>query len=461
MTDAGPRHFPVDPSYVRIFDTTLRDGEQSPGVALNHAQKVEIGQQLSQLGVDIIEAGFPVASPGDLASVQRIAREVQGPVIAALARAARADIEAAARGIEAAARPRIHTFIATSPIHMEKKLKLPPEAVIERAVEAVRLARSFVDDVEFSAEDATRSDVDFMIRIFRAVAEAGATTINVPDTVGYTTPAEIRDLFACLRRELPEGVILSAHCHDDLGLAVANSIAAAQGGARQIECTVNGIGERAGNASVEEIVMAFHTRADVYGLRTGIQTRELYRSSRLVSRLTGMPVQPNKAIVGDNAFAHESGIHQDGVLKARETYEIMNAELVGREAAVMVLGKHSGRAAFRDALGKIGYGDLPAERVERLFEQFKDLADRKGQIHAEDLRALAEGGAEVPPTFTLQGLTFASGLGVEPTATVCLEGPQGRAEATASGDGPVDAAFQAIGQLTGYALQLQNTASSP
>ncbi len=325
--------FPSDPGYIRIFDTTLRDGEQSPGVALNHAQKIEIGQQLARLGVDIIEAGFPIASAGDLEGVQRIAREVRGPVIAALARAGRADIEAAARGVEAAQRPRIHTFIATSPIHMQKKLKLEPDQVVEKAVQAVEYARTFVDDVEFSAENATRSDVDFMIRIFRAAAAAGAATINVPDTVSYTTPEEIRALFARLRAELPEHVVLSAHCHDDLGMAVANSIAAAQGGARQIECTVNGIGERAGNASLEEIVMAFHTRADQYGFSTGIQTRELYRASRLVSRLSGMPVQPNKAVVGDNAFAHESGIHQDGVLKARETYEIMNAELVGRWAA--------------------------------------------------------------------------------------------------------------------------------
>ncbi|GHG07545.1 2-isopropylmalate synthase [Deinococcus piscis] len=447
--------FPADPNYVRIFDTTLRDGEQSPGVALNHAQKVEIGQQLARLGVDIIEAGFPIASPGDLEGVQRIAREVRGPVIAALARAGRADIEAAARGVEAAQRPRIHTFIATSPIHMEKKLKLTPDQVVERAVQAVEYARTFVDDVEFSAEDATRSDAEFMIRIFRAAAQAGATTINVPDTVGYTTPEEIRALFARLRAELPGHIILSAHCHDDLGMAVANSIAAAEGGARQIECTVNGIGERAGNASLEEIVMAFHTRADVYGFQTGIQTRELYRASRLVSRLSGMPVQPNKAVVGDNAFAHESGIHQDGVLKARETYEIMNAELVGREAAVMVMGKHSGRAAFRDALEKLGYSDFSDEKVQGLFGRFKDLADRKGQLYAEDLRALVESRTDVPQTYSLEAFQVTSGMNVEPVAFVRLHTPGGSRSATAHGDGPVEATFQAISDITGVQPELE------
>uniref|UniRef100_UPI0025D28279 2-isopropylmalate synthase n=1 Tax=uncultured Deinococcus sp. TaxID=158789 RepID=UPI0025D28279 len=315
---------PAQAERIRIFDTTLRDGEQSPGVALNHTQKLEIAHQLARLGVDVIEAGFPIASPGDLEGVSRIAREVRGPIIAGLARAGRPDIEAAAKAVEAAEKPRIHTFIATSPIHMQKKLNLEPDAVVERAVQAVQYARTFVDDVEFSAEDATRSEWAFLVRIFKAAVEAGATTINVPDTVGYTTPKEMRELFAYLKGELPAHVILSSHCHDDLGMAVANSIAAAEGGARQIECTVNGIGERAGNASLEEIVMAFHTRRDVYGFETGIRTRELYRASRMISRLSGMPVQPNKAIVGDNAFAHESGIHQDGVIKARETYEIMN-----------------------------------------------------------------------------------------------------------------------------------------
>lgn len=445
-----------DPRHIRIFDTTLRDGEQSPGVALNHAQKLEIAHALARLGVDVIEAGFPIASPGDLEGVSRIAREVQGPIIAGLARANRADIEAAAKAVEAAAKPRIHTFIATSPIHMQKKLQLEPDAVVERAVEAVKYARTFVDDVEFSAEDATRSDWDFLVRIFKATVEAGATTINVPDTVGYTTPAEMRELFAHLKAALPEHVILSSHCHDDLGLAVANSIAAAEGGARQIECTVNGIGERAGNASLEEIVMAFHTRRDVYHFETGIRTRELYRASRLVSRLSGMLVQPNKAIVGDNAFAHESGIHQDGVIKARETYEIMNAELVGREAAVLVMGKHSGRAAFRKALSDLGYDELPDEKVQHLFGRFKELADRKGQIYAEDLRALVDARADVPQTFALEGFQMTSGMNMMPVAFVKLQTPDGSAEATAHGDGPVEATFEAIAKITGLHPTLES-----
>ncbi|MEF2278115.1 2-isopropylmalate synthase [Deinococcus sp. YIM 134068] len=442
------------PQPIRIFDTTLRDGEQSPGVALNHTQKLEIAHQLARLGVDVIEAGFPIASPGDLEGVSRIAREVRGPIIAGLARANRADIEAAARGVELAERPRIHTFIATSPIHMAKKLNLEPEAVVERAVEAVRLARSFVDDVEFSAEDATRSEPEFLARIFKAVVAEGATTINVPDTVGYTTPEEMRALFAYLKAELPGHVILSAHCHDDLGLAVANSIAAAEGGARQIECTVNGIGERAGNASLEEIVMAFHTRGDVYGYATGIRTRELYRASRMVSRLSGMPVQPNKAIVGDNAFAHESGIHQDGVIKARETYEIMNAELVGREAAVLVMGKHSGRAAFRKALTDLGYS-VPEDRVKDLFARFKDLADRKGQIYADDLRALVESRTDVPQTFTLEKFQVTSGTDMQPLAFVRLTTPDGPREGTASGDGAVEAVFNALNGVTGIKPELE------
>ena len=446
----------TDPNRIIIFDTTLRDGEQSPGVALNHSQKLEIAHQLARMGVDVIEAGFPIASPGDLEGVSRIAREVRGPIITGLARAARPDIEAAARAVEAAEKPRIHTFIATSPIHMQKKLQLEPDAVVERAVQAVTYARTFVDDVEFSAEDATRSDIPFLIRIFRAAVEAGATTLNIPDTVGYTTPEEIRAMFSEIRAAIPAHVILSAHCHDDLGMAVANSIAAAEGGARQIECTINGIGERAGNASLEELVMAFHTRRDHYGLETGIRTRELYRASRLVSRLSGMPVQPNKAIVGDNAFAHESGIHQDGVIKARETYEIMNAELVGREAAVLVMGKHSGRAAFRKALNDLGYADLPDDKVQHLFTRFKDLADRKGQIFADDLRALVDARTDVPQTFTLEAFQITSGMNMTPVAFVRLTTPDGSVEATAHGDGPVEAAVQAINRITGVAPTMES-----
>ncbi len=444
----------TQPVPIRILDTTLRDGEQSPGVALNHVQKLEIAHQLVRLGVDIIEAGFPIASPGDLEGVSRIAREVRGPVIAALARAGQADIEAAARGVEHADKPRIHIFIATSPIHMQKKLNLEPDAVIERAVQAVTLARTFVDDVEFTAEDATRSDWEFLSRIFNEVAKVGATTLNVPDTVGYTTPYEMRELFAFLKGRLPEHVIFSSHCHDDLGLAVANSIAAVQGGARQIECTVNGIGERAGNASLEELVMAFHTRQDVYAYSTGIQTRELYRSSRLVSRLSGIPVQPNKAIVGDNAFAHESGIHQDGVIKARETYEIMNAELVGREAAVLVMGKHSGRAAFRKSLSDLGY-DLNDDQIKELFIRFKDLADRKGQLYADDLRALVDAHSDTPSLFSLISYQIAMGSGMQPMAFVRLNTPDGQKEAINTGDGSVEAIFHALNSASGITPQLE------
>jgi 2-isopropylmalate synthase len=438
---------------IQIFDTTLRDGEQSPGVALHHGQKLEIAHQLAHLGVDVIEAGFPISSPGDAEGVARIAREVRGVTIAALARAAKTDIEVAARALEAAEHGRIHVFIATSPIHMAKKLQLSPEAVIDRAVQAVTLAKQLAAEVEFSAEDASRSELDFLIQIFRAAAQAGASVLNAPDTVGYATPREYGELIGRLCAALPEST-LSAHCHDDLGLAVANSLAAIEAGAGQLECTVNGIGERAGNASLEEIVMALHTRRDSYPMETGVNTRELYRSSRLVSRLTGMLVQPNKAVVGDNAFAHESGIHQDGVIKARETYEIMNADLVGREAAVLVLGKHSGRAAFRKAVVELGY-NLSEERIAELFGRFKDLADRKGQIHSEDLRALIDAESEVPQHFVLESLQVLSGTHVTPMATVRLRTPQGIRQAAATGDGPVEATFLAISQLSELELELE------
>lgn len=441
---------------IQIFDTTLRDGEQSPGVALNHSQKLEIAYQLERLGVDVIEAGFPIASAGDLEGVARIAREVRTPTIAALARAHKTDIEAAAKALEQAAKPRIHTFIATSPIHMVKKLQLEPDAVIERAIKAVEMARGFVGEVEFSAEDATRSEPEFLARIFQAAYDAGARILNVPDTVGYTTPEEYSQLIRYLVAALPADAVLSTHCHDDLGMAVSNSLAAVQAGALQVECTINGIGERAGNASLEEVVMAFHTRRDFYQAESGIFTREIYRASRLVSRLSGMPVQPNKAIVGDNAFAHESGIHQDGVLKARETYEIMNAELVGREAAVLIMGKHSGRAAFRKALSDLGYTTLSEEKIQELFGRFKDLADRKGQIHAEDLRALVEARTDVPQTFTLTAFQITSGIGITPMAFVRLNTPDGAKEATAHGVGPVEAAFNAINALTGISPTLES-----
>ena len=449
---------------IHIFDTTLRDGEQSPGVALNHGQKIEIAHALSRLGVDVIEAGFPITSAGDFECVSRIAREVRGPTICGLARTARADIERAARALEAAPRRRIHVFTSASGVQMEHMLRKTPEQVIEASVNAVGLAREFADDVEFSGQDVMRADFDFVIRLYQAAIEAGATVVNIPDTVGYGTPGEYGALIARVRDEIVAGrpVEISTHCHDDLGLATANSLAAVENGATQIECTINGIGERAGNTSLEEVVMALHTRRDHYAAETGIQTRELYRVSRMVSRLTGMPVQPNKAVVGDNAFAHESGIHQDGVLKHKETYEIMNAELVGREAAVMVMGKHSGRAAFRRALGDLGYVvegandvGLNDEAVNALFTRFKELADRKGQIYADDLRALVEAGSEVAQTFQLDSLQVLSGTHVTPTATVRLQAPGGAREAAATGDGPVAAAMNAVSQATGITPELE------
>ena len=449
---------------IHIFDTTLRDGEQSPGVALNHTQKVEIAHALSRLGVDVIEAGFPITSDGDFECVSRIAREVRGPVITALARTARADIERAAAALESAHRSRIHVFTSASAVQMEHMLRKTPEQVIESSVAAVRLARQYVDDVEFSGQDVMRADFEFVIRLYREAIEAGATCINIPDTVGYGTPGEYGALIARVRDEIVQGrpVEISTHCHDDLGMATANSLAAVENGATQIECTLNGIGERAGNTSLEEVVMAIHTRRDHYRAHTGIQTRELYRVSRLVSRLTGMPVAPNKAVVGDNAFAHESGIHQDGVLKHKETYEIMNAELVGREAAVMVMGKHSGRAAFRKALQDLGYdtnghndGGLNDTALNALFVRFKELADRKGQIFADDLHALVGSGAETSETFGLERFQIAMGTDMQPLAYVRLNTPDGVREATGTGDGSVEAVFHALNTATGITPRLE------
>ncbi|WP_457630076.1 2-isopropylmalate synthase [Oceanithermus sp.] len=442
---------------IKIFDTTLRDGEQSPGVALSPDEKLAIAKQLARLGVDIIEAGFPIASPGDFDAVRRIAEEVEGPVIAALARTARPDIERAAEAIAPAARRRIHTFIATSPVHMEKKLRMTPDEVVEKAIWAVRLAREYTDDVEFSAEDAGRSDPDFLVRIFGAAIEAGATTINIPDTVGYQVPWKFAELVGYVIENTPgaDGVDWSVHTHDDLGMAVVNSLAAVRAGATQVECTINGIGERAGNASLEEVVMALYTRRDFFEAETGVNTRELYRTSQLVSRLTGMVVPPNKAIVGRNAFAHESGIHQDGVLKARETYEIMNAEIVGREAAVMVLGKHSGRHAFKKALAELGY-EVDDEELKRLFARFKEIADRKKQVSTEDLIALIEDErTRAPEMFKLLDMQIHSGLSLTPVATVKVKTPDDEVTEAATGDGPVDAVYKAISRAVGLSPTLE------
>src|SRR6476646_616571 len=379
----------TDANRVHIFDTTLRDGEQSPGISLNTAEKVEIAQQLARLGVDVIEAGFPITSPGDFEAVQKISRVVEGPVICGLARTHKADIDAAWGAIKEAARPRIHTFIYTSDIHIEHQLQTDREDVKGQAKAAVALARSYCDDVEFSPMDATRADIEFTAEVCAIAVAEGATTINVPDTVGYTTPEEYAAFWARLYELVPglDGVETSVHCHDDLGLAVANSYAGVLAGARQVECAVNGIGERAGNCSLEEIAMLIRTREDVHGLTTGLNTKELARTSRMVSRLTGYPVQPNKAIVGRNAFAHEAGIHQDGVLKERTTYEIMDATTVGLEANSIVLGKHSGRHALQQALADLGI-QVTGQNLNTAFKRFKEIADKKKQVTAMDLEAL-------------------------------------------------------------------------
>ncbi|WP_293171911.1 2-isopropylmalate synthase [Oceanithermus sp.] len=442
---------------IKIFDTTLRDGEQSPGVALSPDEKLAIAKQLARLGVDVIEAGFPIASPGDFDAVRRIAEEVKGPTIAALARTAKPDIERAAEAVAPAEKRRIHTFIATSPVHMEKKLRMTPDEVVQKAVWAVKFAREFTDDVEFSAEDAGRSDPDFLVRIFGEAIAAGATTINIPDTVGYQVPWKFAELVGYIIENTPgaDGVDWSVHTHDDLGMAVVNSLAAVRAGATQVECTINGIGERAGNASLEEVVMALYTRRDFFEAETGVNTRELYRTSQLVSRLTGMVVPPNKAIVGRNAFAHESGIHQDGVLKARETYEIMNAEIVGREAAVMVLGKHSGRHAFKKALAELGY-EVDDEELKRLFARFKEIADRKKQVTSEDLVALVEDErTRAPEMFKLVDMQVHSGLALTPVATVRVKTPDDEVTEAATGDGPVDAVYKAISRAVGLSPTLE------
>ncbi|HEX7021562.1 MAG TPA: 2-isopropylmalate synthase [Trueperaceae bacterium] len=446
-------------AYIRIFDTTLRDGEQTPGVALNTAEKIEIARQLARLGVDIIEAGFPITSSGDFDAVRRIAAEVQGPVICALARTAQADIERAAEALEPAAKKRIHVFTSGSRIHLEHMLRKTPEQVIESSIASVRLAREWVDDVEFSAQDCTRSDPEFLYALYGAAIEAGATTINIPDTVGYGMPDEYAQLIRDLRAHAPgaDRVTISTHCHDDLGLAVANSLAAIGAGARQVECTLNGIGERAGNTSLEEVVMALSTRRDYWGHEHGIDTRELYRSSRMVSMYTGVAVPPNKAVVGDNAFAHEAGIHQDGVIKALETYEIMRAETVGRDSGVLVMGKHSGRRAFRKTLSDLGYEAMDDERVNALFKQFKDLCDRKGQVTSDDIRALVDAeSSRVPETYRLQSVQFQSGTGMTPVATVRLATDTGVYEEAATGDGPVDAVYKALERVSRLDINLES-----
>ena len=446
---------------VRIFDTTLRDGEQSPGATMTSSEKLEVARALSRLGVDVIEAGFPAASPDDLSAVRRIAEEVgtakapereEPPIICGLARAHAADIDAAWEAVKLADRPRIHTFLATSEIHMKHKLRMDPEEVIESVVEMVKYARSFCDDVEFSPEDAGRSDPEFLYVVLQQAVNAGATTLNIPDTVGYTTPAEFESLIAGIIKNVDTGdeVVISVHCHDDLGLATANTLAGIQAGARQAEVTINGIGERAGNTSLEEVVMALRTREPVYALSTSIDTTQISRVSKLVSNYTGILVPPNKAIVGANAFAHEAGIHQDGMLKHELTYEIMRPETVGLSQSQLVLGKHSGRHAFRVRLQELGY-ELDDEELKRAFQRFKSLADKKKVITDADLEALLADELYQPPeVFALDGLQVACGTMGMPTATVRLAGPEEALHIQAAGGtGPVDAAYKAIDQIVG------------
>jgi 2-isopropylmalate synthase len=442
--------------HVRIFDTTLRDGEQSPGIALNLQEKLEIAEQLGRLGADVIEAGFPITSSGDFEAVSKIAERVRGSTICALARCVKADIDRAAEALRSAARSRIHVFISTSPIHMERKLQLPPEKVLESAVEAVRYARGLCAEVEFSAEDATRSERDFLTEIFARVVEAGATILNVPDTVGYTMPWEYEDLMRHLFRTVPgiEKCIVSAHCHDDLGLAVANSIAAVRAGARQVECAVNGIGERAGNCSLEEVVMALRTRRDLIGVESRVQTREILRTSRMVASHTGFPVPPNKAIVGRNAFAHESGIHQDGVLKARQTYEIMDPRDVGDASSTLVLGKHSGRHAFRAQLEGMGYEVTEAE-LERVFKRFKELTDRKFAVTQADLAALvADDRRRGADRYVLEHLEVHTATGKPPLARAVVKDGGAEREGMSVGDGPVAAVLAAVTEAVGIPAKL-------
>jgi 2-isopropylmalate synthase len=441
-----------------IFDTTLRDGEQSPGASMTQEEKLRVARQLERMRVDVIEAGFAAASLGDFGAIRVIAETVKDSTVCSLARANENDIRKAGEAIRPAKSKRIHTFIATSPIHMEKKLRMTPDQVVEAAVRAVGIAREYTDDIEFSAEDAVRSDIDFLCRIFDAVIAAGATTINVPDTVGYSIPSVWGDRMRSLieRVKNADTVIWSTHCHNDLGMAVANSLSAVLAGARQVECTINGLGERAGNASLEEVVMAVKTRSDIFAVETGIDTTQIVPASRLVSQITGYPVQPNKAIVGANAFAHESGIHQDGVLKHRETYEIMRAQDVGWSQNRLVLGKHSGRNAFKNRLQELGIPIVSEEAVNGAFTRFKELADKKHEIFDEDIQALMsdEGLPAAHEHFKLVSFKFRSETGETPHAELTLSVGGQETHAAADGGGPVDAALRAIEDIVASGSEL-------
>ena len=437
---------------IRIFDTTLRDGEQSPGCSMNTASKLEIAQHLVYLGVDAIEAGFAIVSPGDFKSVQAVARSVKGATVASLARALEKDIDAAWEAIRDAESPRIHTFIATSPIHMEYKLKKTPEQVLEQAVKMVAYARNLCGDVEFSLEDASRSDPVFMYRVIEAVIKAGASTVNIPDTVGYAVPDEFAAMIRNIRSNVSniDKAIISVHCHNDLGLGVANSLAAAMAGAEQIECTINGLGERAGNAALEEIVMNMYTRKDFYNMTTGVDTTQLYSASRAVTKATGVRCQPNKAIVGENAFAHEAGIHQHGMQANRETYEIMTPQSIGLPQNKMVLGKHSGRHAFEERLVHLGF-HFDESQIVTVFEQFKNLADKKKTVSDRDIEAIASGMfGGVPEVYALDRFVINSGSSITSTSIVRLIKQDGTTvEKVSIGDGPIDASLNAVDKIIG------------
>ncbi len=441
---------------IRIFDTTLRDGEQSPGASMNVEEKVTLAKQLARLGVDIIEAGFAIASPGDFEAIRRIGAEVEGPVICSLARAREGDIKRAWEALRDIPKRRLHTFHSTSDIHLKHQFKIDHAEALKRSVDMVKLSKSLIEDVEFSAMDATRTDAGYLCEVLEAVIEAGAGTVNIPDTVGYTTPEEFGRLIKTVKdrvRNIDKAVI-SVHCHNDLGMAVANSLAAVLNGAGQIECTVNGIGERAGNCSMEEVVMALKTRRDFYQADTKIHTDEIIRSSRLVTKITGIPVQPNKAIVGANAFAHESGIHQDGLLKERTTYEIMRPETVGLVKTNLVLGKHSGRHAFRDRLQEMGY-DLSDDDLNRAFERFKRVADQKKEVFEEDLEAIVSDEVQhIKEVYALKHLRAESGTGLTPSATVEMIVEGKTMQQTGTGDGPVDAVYRTIAAITGTKSKL-------
>ncbi len=436
---------------VFIFDTTLRDGEQSPGCSMNIEEKLRLARQLQLLCVDVIEAGFPIASVGDFEAVKLVAEKIKTCTIAALARAVKPDIDRAWEAIREAAKPRIHTFIATSDLHLKYKLKKSREQVLQEAVWAVQYSKSLCDDVEFSCEDASRTDINYLCQVVEAVIKAGATVVNLPDTVGYAIPDEYGAMFKAVRERVPniQSAVLSSHCHNDLGLAVANSIAAVQNGVRQVECTINGIGERAGNASLEEIVMAIKTRHEKLGLATNIDTEEIYKSSKLLSSLTGMMVQRNKAIVGANAFAHEAGIHQDGVLKSPITYEIMTPQSVGIKTSTLILGKHSGRHALKQRYADLGY-KLSDEELQSAYKLFCEIADQKKEIFDEDLETILESGvSSTEEVYHLVNLQITSGTNLRPTATIELMQGEQLTIDSATGDGPVDAAYKAVERITG------------